>query len=110
MVCPQSSGLFGNTDSYEQIINIGVLNMSDNLPKYAFTSSIRTGETMMIVRGEQGLQWDRQLKHVTPYDMNRLHGVTPEQLKAMEIGALFGWDAKGANPDYHKPLYQKSRV
>jgi hypothetical protein len=72
------------------------------LPLYAFTTSSVTGETMMIIRGERGLHWDKNLANFTAEEMNSFHRVTPEQLKAMEIGAFFGWKVPGANPDYHR--------
>lgn len=78
--------------------------MENDLPLYAFTTSNVTGETMMIIRGEQGLHWERNLDKFTPDELNAHHGVTPEQLKAMEIGALFGWDKLGANPKYHNSI------
>ena len=33
--------------------------MKNDLPEYAFVSSEITGETMMIIRGEMGLHWDK---------------------------------------------------
>lgn len=80
-----------------------MLKTLESLPEFAFTRNSRD-ETVMIIRGEQGYHWDKNLEHFTPEEMNNFRRVTPEQLKAMEIGALFGWDAKGANPEYHKSL------
>lgn len=74
----------------------------NKLPLYAFVTSSVTGETMMIVRGERGLHWDKNLVQFTADELNGYHRVTPEQVKAMEIGALFSWNAPGADPDYHK--------
>lgn len=76
--------------------------MKANLPELAFVQSSVTGETMMIVRGETGLQWDKNVVKFTADELNSIRGVTPEQVKAMEIGALFGWNVPGADPEYHR--------
>lgn len=76
--------------------------MKSNLPQYAFVQSNITGETMMVIRGESGLHWDKNLVNFTADEMNAHWGNTLEQAMAMEIGALFGWDVPGANPEYHK--------
>lgn len=78
------------------------MKMKNNLPLYAFVESERTGETMMIIRGEMGLHWDKNVVNFTADELNSFHRVTPEQVKAMEIGSLFGWNVPGADPDYHK--------
>lgn len=78
------------------------MKMKANLPKYAFVQSHITGETMMIINGEAGLQWDKNVARFTAQELNTIRGVTPEQVKAMEVGALFGWDTPGADPEYHK--------
>jgi hypothetical protein len=77
--------------------------MKNNLPLYAFAQSELTGKTMMIILGERGLHhWDKN--NVKSSDeLNFLHGVTSEEAKAMWVGAMFGWDMPGADPDYHKP-------
>lgn len=72
------------------------------LPPYAFVTSNITGDTVMIIRGEPGLHWDKNVAKFSPEELNAFHGVTSTQLRAMEIGALFDWKAPGANPDYHK--------
>lgn len=87
--------------------------MKSNLPEYAFIRSYKTGETIMLKRGEMGFIVDKNLENVTPEEMNQHWGVTPEQLKAMEIGAFFGWDQPGADPDYHlgnKTYARKGRI
>jgi hypothetical protein len=40
---------------------------------------------------------------------NRDMGVTPAQLKAMEIGSIFGFDVPGANPDNHERLDARAK-
>lgn len=35
-------------------------------------------------------------------ELNKAAGVTPEQVEAMTIGSLVGWDAPGANPANHE--------
>lgn len=80
------------------------------LPEYAFVNSSVTGETMMIIRGEKGLHWDRNVVKFSADELNQFHGVTPEQVRAMEVGALFSWDVPGADPDYHREGAESSGV
>jgi hypothetical protein len=42
-----------------------------------------------------------------PDTYNRDMGVTPAQLRAMEIGSIFGFEVPGANPEYHEKLNDK---
>lgn len=87
--------------------------MKSNLPEYAFVQSSVTGETMMVIRGEAGLLWDKNVTKFTAAEMNSFWGVTPEQARAMEIGALFGWNVPGADPEYHKqahPINRRGRL
>lgn len=89
--------------------------MKANLPKYAFVQSHVSGETMMIVRGEKGFQFDKNVAKFTAEELNTIRGVKPEEVKAMEVGALFGWDVPGADPEYHKteekyPVSRKSKA
>jgi hypothetical protein len=74
----------------------------NQLPLYAFVTSSVTGETMMIIRGERGLHWDKNVVKFSADELNKFHGITDSQIKAMEIGALFSWDAPGADPNYHE--------
>lgn len=78
--------------------------MKNDLPEYAFVSSEITGETMMIIRGEMGLHWDKNVVKFSPDELNAIRGVTPEQLKAMITGCYFGWNSPGASPAYHRSL------
>lgn len=74
----------------------------NQLPLYAFVTSSVSGETMMIIRGERGLHWDKNVVKFSADELNTFHGVTAAQAKAMEIGALFSWDVPGADPNYHE--------
>jgi hypothetical protein len=48
------------------------------------------------------LHWDKNVVKFAADELNKFHGVTEAQAKAMEIGALFSWDVPGADPNYHK--------
>lgn len=82
--------------------------MKSNLPLYAFAHSELAGKTMMLIRGERGFHdWDTD---DSPEELNRLFGVTPEQAKAMWVGAMYGWDSPGADPDYHTVKHPEVRI
>lgn len=62
--------------------------------------AVHNGEVFKIRRGAQGL---RAFPH--PKDQvdqwNHGHGVSPQQVQAMIVGATLGWDMDGADPDTH---------
>lgn len=69
------------------------------LPARCFAQLPSTGETIVIVRGESGY---RPIDSVCPPEMLNAalpEPPTPEQVQAMLIGSMFGWDVPGADPD-----------
>lgn len=73
-----------------------------SLPAFSFVTSVLDNETMMIFRGEQGYHALREcFKGQTAEELNKQHDITPEQDLAMQVGALYSWNEKGANPMYH---------
>lgn len=77
--------------------------MKNNLPEFSFAHSDLNGVTMKIIRGEMGFHHDENALGYSADELNFYEGITKEQAKAMEVGALWGWDVPGADPDYHKP-------
>jgi hypothetical protein len=68
------------------------------LPTTCATLHPVTGKPIMLKAGVKGY-WPAP--DIDPDTYNRAMNVTNAELKAMEVGALFGFDVPGANPDYH---------
>lgn len=72
------------------------------LPAVSFVTSVLTNETMMIKCGKRGyFPVEDKYKPFTAEQLNRLFNITPEQDLAMQVGALYGWKERGADPMYH---------
>lgn len=67
-------------------------------PMAAATRHPVTDEPILIRPGIKGYF---PAPTIDPDTYNRDMRVTPAQLRAMEIGAIFGWNVPGADPDYH---------
>jgi hypothetical protein len=61
-----------------------------------------TGEPIMITRGEPGYRpFASEFAPATAVRLfNESLHVTPEQVKAMLAGSMFGWDCPAANPQH----------
>lgn len=68
------------------------------LPAFCATRLPSTGEPILIKAGVEGY-WPAP--DINPELLNATFGITEAQRKAMEVGSMFGWDAKGADPDYY---------
>lgn len=75
-------------------------------PEYCFTALPTTGEVVMIHPLRMGYSPTREGNQ--PWEgqeladiLNRDHGVTKAQAKAMEIGSMFGWEVPGADPEMY---------
>ena len=74
-----------------------VLATLQKLPPVCLTRSKVTRAVIAIRRGELGYYLvDARL---SPEEFNRRHGITPEQVTAMENGSLHGWEVPEADPD-----------
>jgi hypothetical protein len=74
-----------------------------DLDRYPMAAAVRhptTDEPILLKPGVKG--YFPAPEGLDPDEYNRDMGVTPAQLRAMEIGAIFGWDVPGANPAYHE--------
>lgn len=71
----------------------------DKLPIAAATRHPVTGETILLKPGVKG--YFTAPPNLDPDAYNRDMRVTPHQLRAMEIGAIFGFHVPGADPVYH---------
>jgi hypothetical protein len=67
------------------------------LPALAFATLAVTGATIAIVRGES--RYERIHTTHSADELNRQHGVTRAQARAMLAGVLIGWRARLADPD-----------
>lgn len=74
-----------------------VLTTLQKLPEMCLTRSKTTGAVIAIRRGELGY-YLAQAK-LTPEEFNARHGISAEQVEAMENGSLWGWEVPGADPD-----------
>lgn len=74
-----------------------VLATLQKLPPVCLTRTTATRAVIAIRRGELGYYLVDP--PISPEEFNKLHGITPEQVAAMENGALFGWEVPEADPD-----------
>ena len=74
-----------------------VLATLQKLPPLCLTRSKATRAVIAIRRGELGYYLVNP--PLSPEEFNRRHGITPEQVAAMENGALHGWEVPEADPD-----------
>lgn len=68
------------------------------LPEQCFYKHNVTGETILIVRGEEGFFPQSDLKHRDPEELNEILGVNKGQATAMYKGSMYGWDVPASNP------------
>lgn len=74
-----------------------VLATLQKLPPVCLTRTKATRAVIAIRRGELGYYLVDP--PISPEEFNKLHDITPEQVAAMENGALFGWEVPEADPD-----------
>ena len=79
----------------------------NELPASCFSTLPGTGELVVLKRGikgyfkcEEGYD-DKAMNQVIADFHNRIDGISPAQLLAMEIGSLSGFDVPGANPQMY---------
>lgn len=85
-----------------------VVNVDDRgLPEYSFAVlKANNNEVIMIHRYQKGYSPTREgnepwYGQETADEMNRKHGITKAQAKAMEAGSMFGWNIPAANPAFY---------
>ena len=69
------------------------------LPRYCYGFIPTSKEEIRIDIAESGytpVGRDGKMKHVL--EMNRELGVTRQQMEAMKVGSMFGWNVPGADP------------
>ena len=69
------------------------------LPRYCYGFIPTSKEEIRIDIAESGytsVGRDGNMKHVL--EMNRELGVTRQQMEALKVGSLFGWNVPGADP------------
>jgi hypothetical protein len=71
------------------------------LPGLAFATLAATGATIAITRGQA--RYERLNTTESADELNRRHGVTPAQARAMLAGVLCGWRTNLANPELYGP-------
>lgn len=66
----------------------------------------------MIMRGQSGRAYMAELTalNATADELNAREGVTPELAACMAIGAAFGWNAPGADPEFWEGLNLKPKM
>lgn len=70
------------------------------LPEYCYSTSLIDNKVIIIKRGESGYYPIETTR--TAEELNSVIGVTKEQVEAMSVGSMFGWNVPGANPDVYK--------
>ena len=73
------------------------------LPIACATRHPVTNEPILLRAGTKGY-FPAPTKDFDPDAYNKAMHVTNAELKAMEIGAIFGFDVRGADPDCHLNL------
>ena len=69
------------------------------LPRYCYGFIPTSKDVIRIDIAESGytpVGRDGNMKHVQ--EMNRELGITRQQMEAMKVGSMFGWDVPGADP------------
>ena len=81
------------------------------LPDFAFNKLESTGETIMILRGQEGYMEVAEGTYPVsdPDILNLQHGVTKIQAEAMLNGSSFGWHVPGADVDFLTEAYAKKK-
>ncbi len=81
--------------------------MRNDLPETCLATLPSTGELIVLKRGETGYfrsDWDTgnkaENKKLAEWHNHRC-GITPAQVKAMQVGTMFGFDAPGADPQIY---------
>lgn len=81
--------------------------MRNELPETCFATLPSTGKLIILKRGETGYfrsDWDTGNKadneKLAEWHNHRC-GITPAQVKAMQAGTMFGFDAPGADPQIY---------
>jgi len=78
--------------------------MRNELPETCFSTMPGTGDLIILKRGERGYYRSDQNtgnkieNKIIADGNNSLHGITPAQVMAMQIGSMFGFDVPGADP------------
>lgn len=75
----------------------------EKLPELCWIKISSTNELAIVKRGVRGyFPQSKENKIYSSGDLDRLNkelGVTKAQMEAMRVGSMWGWDAKGADPD-----------
>ena len=72
-----------------------------NLPDYCFAPDMMDENKIIIIKyGESGYYPTEYTGNAMEY--NEKIGVTREQVEAMKVGSMFGWDVPGVNPEFYK--------
>ena len=78
----------------------------DKLPLACATRHPVTNEPILLKAGEKGY-WPAP--GIDPDAYNKAMRVTSAQLRAMEVGAIFGFDVPGADPEYPKNRIKRKK-
>ena len=84
---------------YDKEMVMNKLAHDRGLPRYCYGFIPTSKEEIRIDIAESGytpVGRDGSMKHVL--EMNRELGVTRQQMEAMKVGSLFGWNVPGADP------------
>ncbi|MDR3417798.1 MAG: hypothetical protein P4L83_16595 [Nevskia sp.] len=76
------------------------------LPPRCIARDPASGRLVILVRGTRGFQY-MAAEGRSPEAYNGTLGLTYEQVEAMEYGAMFGFEAELADPDYVRRVRQE---
>lgn len=77
-----------------------------NLPDYCFAQDIMNEEEIIIIKSNEEGCYHPTGEKGDAMEYNKAIGVTENQMRAMIVGSMFGWNVPGANPEH----YEKYKV
>jgi hypothetical protein len=73
---------------------------AETLPPLCYIRHLTTGETLLILRGEDGYRHANTLCSPECLNAKLSPPPTEAQISAMRHGSIMGWDRPGANPAF----------
>lgn len=73
-----------------------------NLPDYCFAQNVLNKGEIIIIKSNEEDCYHPTGKTGNAMEYNKAIGVTKNQMKAMIVGSMYGWDVPGANPMFYE--------
>lgn len=80
----------------------------EELPDICFSKMKTTNKIVVIKKGESGYYPSEKYEnHDNVDELNENIGVSKAQMRAMEMGSMYGWNIKGIDPKLHEEKLKK---